>query len=193
MARINVEQKALSDRRFQTLGRLTGETRHAALGRMLLVWNECQERETYLLTSGEIDDTSPDLQGFSDAIVNAGLARHEDGGIYICGTRGRIEWLAKQRKTGRKATGGGRPPKPIPDKPTETPRGLAGKTPPAPALDSSGSNLSSPKKETLGSKTSSARARETMPDDDAERKLIRDVLRITAPKMRKIELRNIDN
>lgn len=56
-----------------------------------------------------------------------------------------------------------------------------------------GSNLSSPKKETLGSKTSSARAHETMPDDDAERKLIRDVLRITAPKMRKIELRNIDN
>lgn len=159
MARINIEQKALSDRRFQTLGRLTGETRHAALGRMALVWNECQERETYILTSGEIDDTSPDLQGFSDAVVASGLARHEDGGIYICGTRGRIEWLAKRRKEGREATGGGRPSHPIPSDGAETPRGLPEKTPPSPALDSSGSNLSSPQKEDHGSKTFSARER----------------------------------
>jgi hypothetical protein len=154
MARVNVEQKALSDRRFHTLGRLTGESRHAALGRMILVWNECQERETYILTSIELDDINPDAAAFSVAVVESGLARHEGGGIYICGTRGRIEWLAARRKDGKNARGGGRP-KTLPDDSAETPKGLPGETPPAPAPAPApaGSKVLSPEKEDQGSKT----------------------------------------
>ena len=50
MARVNVEQKALSDPRYAVLGNLLGTSRHDALGRMIFVWNECQERERQTLS-----------------------------------------------------------------------------------------------------------------------------------------------
>lgn len=133
MARISVEQKALTDPRYAVLGRLLGTSRREALGYMIEVWNECQERETYYLSDTILDgifgrETSGHLLGESE------LARRtETKGWYICGTKGRVEWLKKRRQEGKKGGKlGGRPRKPL-----GKPLGVDGKqqreTPPAPA------------------------------------------------------------
>ena len=139
MARITVEQTALSDLRYQTLGRLYKKDRRWALGVMVFIWNQCQEHEKHCLTTDELADIHPDLKGLSDALVQANLATpQEDGSLYIRGTTGRIEWLKERREVGRSAnTGrtnkGGRPRKPQGGLEEKPPGGLPEKPPPAPA------------------------------------------------------------
>ncbi len=151
MARVNVEQTALTDRRYQTLGRLYKKDRWWALSRMIAVWNQCQEEEVYHLSDDNLLDIHPDLKGFGDAMIKAELARREDdGSVYICGTKGRIEWIKHKREAGKEhghkgaayGVKGGRPKKPPNEgfeKPPhggseETPkRGEPRNPPPAPA------------------------------------------------------------
>lgn len=134
-----MEQKALTDSRFVELGRIIGADRHAGLGRMVHVWNECQERGSVTLQRSTINNTNPDVPDFCAAIVQAELACEVDGGaFYIRGTPGRIEWLEKSRRNGKKGAGhgvkGGRPKK-TPDGVLEEPRvGLSNKPPLALAL-----------------------------------------------------------
>lgn len=99
MARISVEQKALTDSRFQTLGRLLGIRKYEALGRMILVWHQCQEREVYCLSEDQILDIHPDLSSFANCMIQAGLARPtENGNLYICGTNSRKANEARREK-----------------------------------------------------------------------------------------------
>lgn len=97
MASINVESKALSDPRFRILARLAGlaDADHAR-GKALRVWAECLERGAYALSSA-IVDAAAEVDGFAVAMVKAGLAEPFGEGVRICGTEGRIEWLAKKR------------------------------------------------------------------------------------------------
>lgn len=152
MARVNVEQKALTDSRFGSLGLMLLQTelgeaandvsietaQCVGVGRMVRVWNACQERNTYTLS--EIDLLI--LLGHQESgqfLIDCGLGqRMKGGGIRVCGTKGRIEWLAKSRENGGKGAEhgvkGGRPkltPHGVIGKP---PVGLAEKPPPAPAL-----------------------------------------------------------
>jgi hypothetical protein len=133
VARINVEQKALSDPRYSVLGTLLGTSRHEALGLMIVVWNECQERESYYL-SGAILNGIFSRENAGHVLSKSELARDtETKGYYICGSKGRIEWLRKRRKEGRLGGKlGGRPKKPLGVR-----VGVDGKqrpeTPPAPA------------------------------------------------------------
>jgi len=106
------------------------------LGVMLVVWNTCQERETYELSDVALDAIG--LQcgypgtGFCKAVEQADLARRVRRGVYyIVGTKGRIEWLARARQFGEKGREhgikGGRPK-------NDNPRGgIGGKPPPTPA------------------------------------------------------------
>jgi hypothetical protein len=136
VARISVEQTALTDSRYRILAGILGIDHHSAIGRMLLIWNECQERETYSLKAVVIDALFG-LEGAAKAVVEAdlgeplGVSETEPLGvnteIRVRGTRGRIEWLARRRKDGREGgKKGGRPRK-------KTPGGLRAETPPAPA------------------------------------------------------------
>src|SRR5262245_45934728 len=129
MARVNVDQKALSDPRFGVLARLMGTgDRDTALGRMVRVWNECAERETQVLSHAVLEDIFGHPSA-ADWLLQAELASTtwrnsrkrvagtERNRIRIKGTAGRIEWLANRRREGRLGgRKGGRPPK--------TPRGL---------------------------------------------------------------------
>ena len=110
MARVSVEQKSLTDPRFELLGRLLRSNRHDALGRMILVWNECQERSSYTLPAQLVGAIMGNRKGPS-WVVEADLAEwSDDQNLRIKGTEGRVEWLAAKRERAR-ANGqkGGRP------------------------------------------------------------------------------------
>lgn len=100
MARVNVEHKALTDQRFEMLGKLLGSNRHEALGRMLLVWHECQEHGSYILPEKRVNIIMGTVQG-SEFLIESDLAERVDGGLRIKGTVGRIEWLQEKRETGK--------------------------------------------------------------------------------------------
>lgn len=143
MARISVEQKALIDPRYKTLGRLLGESKYSALGRMIYVWNECQEVGSYTLEKSTIDDIFPEIPGFTNAVISSKLAsKVRSGKIRIKGTKGRIEWLNKARANGRFGRlgkdfgklGGAPPERPPQSGGRRTPvRGLVPNPPTAPA------------------------------------------------------------
>jgi hypothetical protein len=140
MARVNVEQKALTDLRFRKLGRLLlGEqvdshiAQSVGIGFMTFVWNECQERGNYTLRDDDLDLIN-NRQRSADLLITAGLAKREKADrVRIKGTRDRIEWLHSARENGKK---GGRPPKNPQEtdakpNPFEKPKGS--ENPPAPA------------------------------------------------------------
>lgn len=146
-----MEQKALTDSRFGRLGlmlvneaysEITMDTAQClGIGRMVKLWNECQERHSYTLS----DDDLVVLLGHRNAaqiLIDSGLGEREKRGIVrIKGTTGRIEWLANARNNGPKGgehgSKGGRPRK-TPQGVSEEPQGGLGeegitKPPPAPA------------------------------------------------------------
>ncbi len=109
MARVNVEQKALTDPRFELLGQMLGSNRFEALGRMLLVWHECQERGSYILTEKLLGIIMGSPKGV-EWLIESDLAERDEAGVRIKGTEGRIEWLEAKRTQARKNGGtGGRP------------------------------------------------------------------------------------
>ena len=135
MARISVDQAALTDSRYEILAQIAGlaDADHAR-GRMIRVWNECQERETYTLRAETLDSIFH-VEASGELLIRSALARRVRPGLfYVCGSRGRIEWLKKRREEGRKGGfKGGRPKKPIGVSDGKTPGGIRGETPPAPA------------------------------------------------------------
>jgi hypothetical protein len=133
VARVNVEQAALTDPRYSHLGKLLGTSRHDALGRMVAVWNVCQERETYVLDIDTLNHMFDDVADFVSLLISAKLGREDNGGVYISGTRGRIEWLATKRDTGRQNGKKGGRPVGSGRKPMTNQHRLRTETPPAPA------------------------------------------------------------
>ena len=113
MARVNVESLALAgDGRYGHLAELLGLDKFGTLGRMVYVWNACQERETYFLTPGELFGLTG-IPDFGEKLIASGLGkRHGKYRIYISGSKTRVEWLGnareKARENGKK---GGRPRK----------------------------------------------------------------------------------
>jgi hypothetical protein len=146
MARVNVEQKALTDARFGRLGLLLVQHEYPEItidtaqclgvGRMVKLWNECQERNTYTLTDHDLVV----LLAHRDApsiLISCGLGeRFKRGVVRIKGTTDRIEWLAKARQNGQlgaeHGAKGGRPKVTPHETPEKPPEGLAEKPPPTP-------------------------------------------------------------
>jgi hypothetical protein len=117
MARISVEQKALTDSRFTQLGlhitpkglAINGYFLHAlGLGAMIYVWNECQERGCHSLHAMDLEALGVQLGllggSFASAIVQSELGKwnrsHTE--VRIRGTEGRIEWVKKLRESNAK-------------------------------------------------------------------------------------------
>lgn len=117
MARINVEQKALTDPRFYRLGLDMGADPKAAhavgLVAMIRVWNECIERGRYAL-DGWLLDATLGVENIGETLVKSDLAtRSANGQFRLRGTKGRVEYLEEKRKLARKnGCLGGRPRKP---------------------------------------------------------------------------------
>lgn len=147
MARINVEQKALTDSRFIALGLMLDEDSphpHAiGLYLMIHIWNECQERETCYLTEQDVSAIAHGLgfqfsRGVGQLLVDSELSRPTRAGrYYIRGAKDRTTWLKQARKAGKKGAKygklGGRPANPQGGIGAKPPGGLSAKPPPAPA------------------------------------------------------------
>lgn len=145
MARVNVEQKAITDPRFYRLGVELGAPDEYAqafgLFAMIKVWNECIERGKYTLDAWVIQallkcQTAPEKITGCDLASATGHNRFR-----IKGTKGRVEYLETCRRIGRQfghlgaehGKKGGRPRNP-PTGVLETPHGGMQNNPlPAPA------------------------------------------------------------
>ena len=101
-ASVRVEGDALTDPRFARLGKLLGSNADEALGKMIRVWSYCTTINAHSLPPEDVDALVA-REGFSGLALEVGLAEaQENGAIRICGTKGRIEWLAKLRRNSEK-------------------------------------------------------------------------------------------
>ena len=94
--RINVEASVLVDPRYGVLAATLQIPKPEAIGRILAVWAECYRTQRYALPGRELD-VAAGLTGFGAAMQDAGLARDDPAGVYVCGTKGRLEWIAELR------------------------------------------------------------------------------------------------
>jgi hypothetical protein len=101
MAAVNIVSGAFADVRFTVLAAQCGLADHAhALGKMSFIWKECTDRYTYVLPEMVINAILG--PNGANAVVISGLGQVAEGGIRICGTQGRIEWLNNCRTNGKK-------------------------------------------------------------------------------------------
>jgi len=137
VARVNVEQKALTDPRFYRLGiELGAVAEHAqavGLFTMIRIWNECAERERYALEDWIIDSIAGVELGAQKVKSCALISRLRDNLMRVKGTKGRTDYLGQKRRNAKKnGRLGGRPKKT--DVGSENnQRRFPQETPPAPA------------------------------------------------------------
>lgn len=102
MARVNVEQRALTDSRMVRLGRnLAGQkipthiARSLGIGWMAFIWNECQERGTCFLDRDTLETACGEFENAGQMLVEIELAEEVEQGIFrIRGTTQKnVEWL----------------------------------------------------------------------------------------------------
>ena len=105
MANVRIESDAFSDTRIETLGMIADYNRFEALGRLAHLWRTCTILEAYILTDSRIKTCLGDKG--PEALIESELGERVEAGIYIKGTKGRIEWIQKLRanaSAGGKAT-----------------------------------------------------------------------------------------
>lgn len=136
MSSIRIESSAFGDDRFEMLARKAGlaDADHAR-GKMARLWRTCTIEQRHILSIEEIElvlgERGP------NALVASRLGEEARGGIRICGTKGRIEWLGKLKENGKK---GGRPtktkrfPSGFEDETKEEPSGSRDRNPLSPSL-----------------------------------------------------------
>ena len=108
-ASVRVEDAVFGDPRFERLGLLCGlslaDAEAWSIGVMAKIWRQCTSKMSYSLSPSSLNAIARKAD-FSARLVEAELGDvvpRDDGAIRIRGTEGRIEWLAKLR---RSAAGG---------------------------------------------------------------------------------------
>lgn len=98
MARVNVEDSIYRDPRFIDLAIELGMD--AALGCLVRAWDLAQRH--FLSPSHLIPEAAWKAARMNEALIRSGLARREDGGIYVCGTREACSFIITRRENGKK-------------------------------------------------------------------------------------------
>lgn len=99
MARINIEDSIYRDQRFFDLAIQVG-SRELAIGCLVFAWDLAQRFVTS--PSGLIPHSEWSKIKQSEAIASVGLARVEEAGVYVCGTRDHHAWLKERHEAARK-------------------------------------------------------------------------------------------
>lgn len=100
-ASVRIEDEAFSDVRYDVLAKTCqlADADHAR-GKMAKLWRQCTAQRAYVLPVSLVESV---LGGQAvDGLCISGLGEAVAGGIRICGTKGRIEWLAKLKKNAAK-------------------------------------------------------------------------------------------
>lgn len=94
--KVNVDDKALADPRFDRLGARLKINRHEALGRCLRVWNFAYQKRSAMMSTSDVDALA-DCKGFAKAMIAVDLADAKRGDkVRVRGTKDQIEWLLGQ-------------------------------------------------------------------------------------------------
>jgi hypothetical protein len=104
MANVTGTDKFFDDPRFDTAGVLLGVDGDLVRARMMRLWswqtdNYTDLRPTYVVTRVELVGKLKDARA-PEVLVECGLVEPRDGGFYVCGTEGEIEWLWKKKLAG---------------------------------------------------------------------------------------------
>lgn len=92
---VRVEDEAFSDPRLEVLGRLIGDDKFGAMGRMAYVWRYCTMKTTECVGT-LILDVVAGVDGFARHLVTAGLGEAvSDNEVRIKGTAERIGWYVR--------------------------------------------------------------------------------------------------
>lgn len=129
-ASVRIEDEAFSCERYEDLATAAGlaDADHAR-GKMARIWRQCTLETRHILPVATITRILGP-RGV-EALVEARLGEVVDGGVRICGTKGRVEWLKKLRKNRKFGKLGGRPkknPNGLSDKATKVSGGADPKT-----------------------------------------------------------------
>jgi len=101
MARVSLDSEMFGDTRFVFLAQLLGMADpDTARMKCARVWHECTLRGRAGLSEATID-VAAGIPGFAQQLIAAELARPQKGLIYVCGTRGRIEWFQDKKRAGK--------------------------------------------------------------------------------------------
>lgn len=101
MAAARIDNEAWSDPRFSLLAKLCGlDHPHFALIKCVWLWSYCTEKNVTVVRP-EIIDAHVGMDGFAEKLVTSELGERVEGGVRVCGTKGRIEWLTKKRVSGK--------------------------------------------------------------------------------------------
>lgn len=107
-ARVNIEAEAWADLRYETLARLLKlADAHHALIRCARIWawqteHFAEDQPTYVVDRDTVD-SALGVEGGADAMVRARLAEEVPEGYRIKGSKGRIEWLHRNRANGERS------------------------------------------------------------------------------------------
>ncbi len=99
MPRVNIEEIAFSDQRFELLGSIAGYNRFEALGRMAHLWRVSTQRGSYTV-SDAIVAACLGPRG-PEAIIAAELGERVPDGIRVRGSEGRTDWVSTKQAGGR--------------------------------------------------------------------------------------------
>src|SRR5678815_1571 len=103
MARLSIDDMVQRDPRITKLAAIVGWSKRETVGCLVLdIWPICYDQRSHTIVA-ELIDIASGHEGFSDAMVRAGLANWVRGNrkVRIKGAQGRIEYLEKSRIDGR--------------------------------------------------------------------------------------------
>lgn len=103
--RVNVDDKAHADPRFDRAGGQLKMNRHEVLGRCILVWNFAYQSRSAIMSARDVDALSQ-CKGFAKAMIAVDLAQPKRDKVRLRGVDERIEFLliqdAKRAKANEK-------------------------------------------------------------------------------------------
>lgn len=97
LARINIEDRLFTDRRYMNLVAKMGDS-DRALGTLVMAWIYAQR---YWKNGDLIPTDVWTRQGLSEALIEVGLAERRPEGIYMVGSEEQFNWLVKSIASGK--------------------------------------------------------------------------------------------
>lgn len=98
MPRVNIDDALWMDPRMKYLAQISGLDEFGVVGRLAMLWRwiiaHQDELQNLVVTASKIDLVTR-TEGFAEFLLRSEMAREQDSGVYVCGTRKYGEWYAE--------------------------------------------------------------------------------------------------